>query len=80
MSGVLKDIEKSSEKTADVKCPFRLISFSEGLLCFDPWLAEYVKQPEQIIDNWCSSNFRSCPNFLTYQRNLRAGMRKHFML
>ena len=74
-TGMILEMEGDEQK-----CPFRLISFSEGLLCFDPWLTEYVKPAKEIIGKWCISNFRSCPNFLTYRRNLRAGMRKHFML
>ncbi len=80
MSGAEKHTEKSREKSKQNECPYRLISFSDGVLCFDPWLAEYVKPPEQVIDKWCHSDFRACPNFLAYKENLRAGMRKHFIL
>ncbi len=80
MSGTVKDIDKSQKKGTKGKCPYQLTSFSEGVLCFDPWLAEYVKPSEQVIDKWCRSDFRSCPTYLTYKENLRAGMRKHFIL
>ena len=75
MSGAVKHTEKSREKSTQNECPYRLISFSDGVLCFDPWLAEYVKPSGQVIDKWCRSDFRSCPNFLAYERSLRAGMR-----
>ncbi len=80
MSGALKDIEKGRKKEAKGKCPYRVISPSHGLLCFDPWLSEYVKPAEKIIEKWCRQDFRSCPHLLAYQGKLKAGMRKHFML
>jgi hypothetical protein len=62
------------------RCPYRVISLSQGLLCFDPWAREFMKPAEAIHETWCQSDFRSCPHFLHYADNLRAGMRKHFML
>ncbi len=80
MSGAVKGVQKRRKKGAKGKCPYRVISSSHGLLCFDPWLAEYVKPSEQVIEKWCRGDFRSCPNLLSYESNMRAGMRKHFML
>ncbi len=80
MREAVKDIKKNRKKKAIGKCPYQLISFSEGVFCFDPWLADYVKPPEIFIHKWCWSDFRSCPNFLAYQGKLRTGAHKHFML
>ena len=81
MNEALKIMEMNLKNRAnDIECPFRLVSFSEGLLCFDPQLAEYVKPAEKFIDKWCISHFHSCPNFLNYQTGLRSVIHKHFML
>ena len=74
MTGAVKNTENSREKSTQNECPYRLISFSDGVLCFDPWLAEYVKPSEQVIDKWCRLDFRSCPNLLAYEKDLRARM------
>jgi hypothetical protein len=62
------------------KCPYKLISTAEGLMCFDPWLAEYLKPSENAIKEWCSGDFGLCPRYLDYEEYLRSGMRKHFIL
>jgi hypothetical protein len=52
VTGAVKHTEKSREKSTQNECPYRLISFSDGVLCFDPWLAEYVKPSGQV--SWSS--------------------------
>ena len=66
---------------AEERCPYRLESKAGEILCFDPWLAEYIKPPGQIVEEWCSRrDFRGCPGYLAYRGNTLAGMRRHFML
>ncbi len=65
----------------DEKCPYKLMSKAGEVLCFDPWLAEFIKPPVQVVDEWCTRQaFRACPGYLNYQHNTLAGMRKNFML
>ena len=56
------------EKTIGLCCPFREDSEEEGILCFDPWLDEYGKPPEDIIQNWCLGDHLRCPIYVTFQR------------
>ena len=63
------------------RCPYRMESKAGEIMCFEPWLAEYIKPPSQIVEEWCSrQGFRDCPSYLTYRENTLAGMRRHFML
>ncbi|MBT3350580.1 MAG: hypothetical protein HOC91_06130 [Nitrospinaceae bacterium] len=63
------------------RCPYRLISKAGEVLCFDPWLAELIRPPIQVIDEWCTRQaFRTCPGYRNYQHNTLAWERKYFML
>ena len=64
----------SAEVTNGVKCPFREDHEVEGLLCFDPWLDEYARPPEKVVDMYCSQDFRRCPIFVAYQRTAALGI------
>ncbi len=73
--------EEDPDMPPEDRCPYRLDSKAGEILCFDPWLAECIKPPVQVVEEWCSRRgFRSCPGFITYQKNTLAGERKHFML
>lgn len=80
MKGVVQFAAESPSLAGEEKCPYRVLSPSHGLLCFDPWVSEFVKPATQILETWCNTDFRTCPHFLTYESNTRAGMRRHFML
>lgn len=73
MNGAVKEAGKAPKIAGKERCPYRVISPSHGLLCFDPWVAEYVKPAQQILETWCKTDFRTCPHFLTYESNTRAG-------
>ncbi|OGL63910.1 MAG: hypothetical protein A3J27_14215 [Candidatus Tectomicrobia bacterium RIFCSPLOWO2_12_FULL_69_37] len=54
--------------TLGLCCPFREDSEEEGILCFDPWLDEYAKPPENIIRGWCNGDYLKCPVYTAFQR------------
>ena len=51
-------------------CPFREESEEEGILCFDPWLDEYAKPPDDIIRGWCNGDYLRCPVYTAFQRSM----------
>ncbi|MEK6710669.1 MAG: hypothetical protein AABZ64_08820 [Nitrospinota bacterium] len=64
-------------KTVGLTCPFRDDSEEEGVLCFDPWLDEYGKPPEHIIEGWCNSNYLECPIYVSFQRTMALRVDSH---
>lgn len=65
----------------DEKCPYRLESQTGEVLCFDPWLAELIRPPVQVVDEWCTCRaFPACPGYLNNQLNTLPGVRQNFML
>ena len=80
MKGLVKETAEGPKKAGEERCPYRVLSPSHGLLCFDPWVSEYMKPAKRILETCCEVDFRACPHFLTYESNTRGGMRRHFML
>ncbi|MBI2132743.1 MAG: hypothetical protein HYT99_08050 [Candidatus Tectomicrobia bacterium] len=58
----------SEKTTLGLCCPFREDSDEEGILCFDPWLDEYGKPPENVIRDWCRGDYLRCPVYTAFQR------------
>ncbi|MBI3128734.1 MAG: hypothetical protein HYZ11_14110 [Candidatus Tectomicrobia bacterium] len=65
----------SDKQALESCCPYREDSEEEGILCFDPWLDEYAKPPENIIEGWCKGDHLHCPVYTGFQRSvaLRTG-------
>lgn len=61
-------MESTNAAESRTSCPFREDHEVEGLLCFDPWLDEYARPPEHIVENYCNTDFKRCPIFVAYQR------------
>lgn len=74
------EIERYPEGSEEEVCPYRLISISEGILYFDPGRDKWVKPSDHFIETWCNVDFRTCPSYLAFEINMRAGKRKNFIL
>lgn len=76
MDGVLLSQEEGRRVEKSGKCPYRVMSPAFGLLCFDPWLAEYVKPSKELLDRYCGMDFGSCPKYLAYEKHMPPGKRR----
>lgn len=63
-------MNSASEVERTALCPFREETAEEGILCFDPWLDEYAKPPDEVVVRWCEKDFSTCPTYLAFQRSL----------
>ncbi|MBI1724336.1 MAG: hypothetical protein HYR52_01705 [Candidatus Tectomicrobia bacterium] len=67
----------SEKATLGLCCPFREDSEEEGILCFDPWLDEYGKPPENVIRDWCRGDYLRCPVYTAFQRTMALRIEGH---
>jgi hypothetical protein len=59
-------------------CPYREVTVSHGLLCYDPWLGQFFKVPKAEEETWCEGDFHPCPKLLSYEDKVHPGIGELF--